>query len=82
MYRAVTTRFAGPTDASGARVIVRSVKGTKTYPWQHELDTYANHESAARAAARSQDINLWTSNDYVPSASLPDGSGYVFLFAV
>lgn len=82
MYRAYTTRYAGPTDTSGARVIVRSVKGTKTFPWQHEHDTFANHERAARAAARSHGLDLRTENEDVPSAALPDGSGYVFLFAV
>lgn len=82
MYRAYTTRYAGPTDTRGARVIARSVKGTKTFPWHHEIDSYANHEGAARAAARSHGLDLRTENEDVPSAALPDGSGYVFLFAV
>ena len=81
MHRAFTTRYAGPTDTKGSRIVVRSVKGTKTYPWHHEIDAFANHEGAARAAARSQFLGDSTEAD-VPSAQLPDGSGYVFLFAV
>jgi hypothetical protein len=78
MHRAFTTRHAGPTDTKGSRVIVRSIKGSRVITWDYALDTLANHESAARAVARVE-CDGWRYKD-VPSAALPDGSGYVFLF--
>lgn len=82
MYRAITTRYAGPTNTRGARVIARSVAaGTKAIAWNYALSPYQNHEAAALSVAREQDFIAWTDAE-VPSAALPDGSGYVFLFAV
>ena len=82
MYRAVTTRYAGPTNSRGARVIARSVAGTKAIAWNYALSPYQNHDAAALSVAREQELMVWTSDEDAPSAALPDGSGYVFLFAV
>ena len=82
MCRAFTTRYAGPTNTRGARIIVRSIAGSRAIAWDYVIDPYPNHEAAARAAARSQGMDLPTSDDDVPSGELPDGSGYVFLFAI
>lgn len=80
MYLAVTTRYAGPTNTRGARIFARSVAGTKTVPWNRELDTFANHEAAAVAVARAQHVQICSCCERL-SADLPGGRGYVFLFA-
>lgn len=78
MYRAFTTRYAGPTNSRGARLIVRSVNGSRTIPWSYEISPYDNHKTAARTVARDE-CEGWRRED-AQGAQLPDGSGYVFLF--
>ena len=79
MYRAITTRYVGPTNSRGARVIARSVAmGTKAIAWNYEISPYQNHETAARTIA-CEECEGWRRED-APGAQLPDGSGYVFLF--
>lgn len=82
MYRAVSTRFAGPTNTRGSRVLTRTVNGSKAIAWNYALNPYENHEAAALAVAREEGWQAWTSDEDAPAARLPDGSGYVFLFAV
>jgi len=82
MHRAFTTRYAGPTDTRGARIIVRSFNGSRAIAWNYAIGPYQNHEAAAVSVARLQGLDFHTSDADVPRAQLPDGSGYVFLFAV
>jgi hypothetical protein len=51
MRQAIITRYAGPTDHRGARVIARCDAGRVTVPWDHAMDTLSNHEAAAFALA-------------------------------
>ena len=74
-YRqAITTRFAGPTDRRGSRVIARSEAGRVSVPWDATLDVEANHAAAAAALAD----RLGWSGDWFGGW---DGGGYVFVVA-
>jgi hypothetical protein len=65
-----TTRYAGPTDTRGGRVIARHVTTGKraTVPWDHALGIEENHE---RAAAKV----LGCMPAFSTSA---DGGGFIF----
>ena len=51
MRQAIVTRYYGPTDHRGSRVIARACAGSATVPWDHALDCEANHTAAAQALA-------------------------------
>lgn len=49
----IRTRYAGPTDRRGSRVIADHRRDSETVwratvPWDHALNAEANHEAAAR----------------------------------
>jgi len=52
MYQAIETRFAGPTNHRGARIIVRAQAGRMTVPWDHALNSDENHRVAAEMFAQ------------------------------
>lgn len=76
MRQAIVTKFAGPTNHNGSRVIVKSQRGRKVYSWDHGLNPERNHEAAAEQYAMDSG---WT-GDLIGGA-MPDGSGYCFVFA-
>ena len=50
--QAITTRYAGPTDHRGSRVIATTGSGLrKIVPWDHALNVASNHAAAARLLA-------------------------------
>ncbi len=51
MRQAIETRYAGPTNHRGARVIVRAQAGRLTVSWDHALNVDENHAQAAKAFA-------------------------------
>lgn len=68
--RMCSTRYAGPTDMRGSRVIATHVTTRErvTVPWDHALDPGANHAvAAARVLGREPEF----------MASI-DGGGYLF----
>lgn len=74
--QAITTRYAGPTNSKGSRILVRSGGGLKmTVPWNYALDIAANHAVAAETMARRQG---WAGDWH--GGSTPDG--YAFVVAV
>jgi hypothetical protein len=78
----VETRYAGPTNTKGARVLVSFVgsrKGSKTYSWRHALTTGQNHLAAAVAWMQQlSSLNGAPSYSLVSKASTEEG--YVFTF--
>ena len=73
--KAITTRYAGPTNHRGSRFIA-SAEGVSSVsiPYDYALDAYANHEKAAYALCRK----------YGWSGRLIGGGtkkGYVWVFA-
>lgn len=76
MRQAITTRYAGPTDHRGARVIVRSQAKRISVSWNDALDVAANHERAALIlVAQLGWAGHWA------GGALPDGTGYCFVNA-
>jgi hypothetical protein len=72
--QAITTKYAGPTNSRGSRVIASSASGIKvTIPWDHEFDDFENHVIAAEALQKKLG---WT------GALIGGGvkDGYVFVF--
>lgn len=70
IIRMCTTRYAGPTDTRGGRVIAKHMTTGKraVVAWDHALDVYDNH---ARAAV----VILGAEPTVCTSV---DGGGYVF----
>lgn len=77
--QAITTRYLGPTDHRGARVVARCEAGRITVPWDHALDIFANHRAAALALARKLG---WDGEHYVGmwvSGGTADGYAHCYL---
>lgn len=50
--QAITTKYVGPTDFRGSRVIAKTASGIKiTLEWDDALNADENHFNAARALA-------------------------------
>ena len=45
--QAIQTRYKGPTDTKGTRIIATATGGTLTMPYHYELDDDTNHREAA-----------------------------------
>lgn len=80
MRQAIVTRFMGPTNYNGSRVLARCDAKRVVVPWSYELDTEANHLVAARTLA----LQLgWLEGDppwYLDGGSLPiPGWDYAFI---
>lgn len=54
LSRIIETRYLGPTDYRGSRIVVRSTAGRMVVPWDHAIDAAANHDAAAAAYAARQ----------------------------
>ncbi len=75
MRQAIETRYAGPTNHRGARIIVSAQAGRITVGWDHALGIDANHVAAARAFAER-----WGWAGRWVGGGLADGKGNVFVF--
>ena len=79
IMQAITTKYLGPTDARGSRIVARCQAKRLTVPWDHALDVEANHRAAGRALVR---LMGWHAPIYSVEwhmGALPDGSGYVLV---
>ena len=78
---AITTRYAGPTDTRGARIIARSIaNGPRTIPYNYSVNDSHAHAASVYAAqlARVRACRL----ELVGSAALPGpDDAHVFLYA-
>ena len=74
----IETKFAGPTDHRGARVIARNVNTgkRKVVPWDHALAPDQNHETAATVLRDS----LVEGKAHAVFVSSVEGGGYIFAF--
>lgn len=73
--KAIKTKFLGPTNHRGARVVATDTDTNKiTIDWDHELDAEENHREAARALIAEMNwFGAWV------SGSLLDGYVHVCL---
>jgi hypothetical protein len=78
----VETRYVGPTNTKGSRVLVSFVgsrKGSKAYSWRHALTTGQNHVAAAVAWLQQlSSLNGAPAYSLISKASTD--KGYVFTF--
>ena len=51
MRQAIVTKYLGPTNMRGSRVVATCQAGSLTVGWDHALDAPANHTAAARELA-------------------------------
>ena len=71
--QAIRTRYKGPTDTRGSRIIATSYKCRTIMPYDHELNIDVNHERAAALHAGK----AWPAFGYaltLKAGTLPDGS--------
>lgn len=72
--QAITTKYLGPTNSSGARVSARCQARRITVAWDHAIGVDANHARAAKALAEA----LKWAGTWV-SGGLSDGCGFAFV---
>lgn len=72
--QAIQTRFVGPTNTRGARVIARADAGRVVHYWEYALGEAGNHAEAARKFCEQYG---WYGR--LACGALP-GSGYAFCF--
>jgi hypothetical protein len=74
MRHAITTRYVGPTNHTGARIAATSPGRSLSVRYDHAADEAANHQSAAEALAKHlQWRGRWQ------GAHTPDGFVWVLL---
>lgn len=74
--KAIRTRYKGPTDCRGSRIIATDDDGNRvTVPYRHELSGAAAHAVAARALVEKM--------GWGPCTMIAGGlhDGYAFVFA-
>lgn len=84
MYHAITTKYLGPTNTKGSRVVARSFKGKRVIPYDSALSARENHHQAAMELAY---VNDWATfadvaTAQLDGAQLPTEDGYVFLVRI
>jgi hypothetical protein len=66
--QAIVTRYVGPTDWNGARIVARCDGGRIRVSWDHALNPPGNHAAAAQALAEKLEWRgQWV------TGCLPDG---------
>jgi hypothetical protein len=74
--QAIVTKFLGPSNTRGSRIKARAAAGSITIPYNHSLNSQANHVAAASALAEKLGWNgFWI------SGGLPSEDGDVFVLA-
>lgn len=76
IYQAIETRFLGPTNTKGSRVVAVSCGGSRLITdWDHAMDASENHIAAAnRLAARLE----W--NGQMRTGTLKNSYVHVFIY--
>jgi hypothetical protein len=57
MRQAITTKYLGPTDKRGARIVATAAAGRKVFHWDHAENTEENHKIAATHYANDLNWN-------------------------
>ena len=53
IIQAIETKYAGPTNTRGSRIVVTAAAGRKSFGYDHALDATENHRVAARKYAEA-----------------------------
>lgn len=81
MNRCITTKYAGPTNTRGSRIIATAYGKRVTFPWDHAESVEDNHAMAAVYAARKLGWNdgmTWAHH----TAVAPDGHSRVHVLVL
>ena len=62
--QAIQTKFHGPTNTKGSRIIATAWAGRITLPYRHALNAVENHREAALTLASSKQWG-WTDDSFV-----------------
>lgn len=76
MRQAIVTKYLGPTNHRGARIVAKAQAGRLAVPWEDAWDVDANHAYAARMLAERYG---WTEHSTLAGGALPDDTGYCFV---
>jgi hypothetical protein len=79
MNRCIVTKYKGPTNTKGSRIVASAYGKRVTFPWDHSEDVVMNHAMAAAYAASKfgwLDGTAWERHD----ATLPDGRSCAHVF--
>ena len=76
MRQAIVTKYLGPTDRRGARVVAYANAGKLTAPWEDAWSIEDNHAYAARMLAERYE---WTERYTLAGGALPHDKGYCFI---
>lgn len=76
--QAIVTKYLGPTDHRGSRVVAKCQAGKLTLGWDDALDSDDNHRAAAMALVKRLGWDAPCYGTWV-RGSLPDGCGDVFV---
>ena len=78
--QAITTKYAGPTNSRGSRIIAKCAAGSNTVAYDYALNIDANHRAAALALVAKLG---WTGDAFGNIATGCDHKGdYVHVFVV
>lgn len=75
MRQAIETKFLGPTNVRGSRIKATAQAGSVTVPYDHALNSEANHTAAAVALCAKFG---WKGT--IMGGGKADGRGNVFVF--
>ena len=84
--QAIVTKYVGPGNVRGARIIAKCKAGRVSIPYPHELSGEAVHRAAAVALCDKLDAKtvtrwrFWDPAELI-GGGLPGGDGYAFVFA-
>lgn len=78
-FRAIRTRFVGPTNSRGSRVIADAGdrQSTVTVSWDHALNSEQNHAAAALAVVNKMG---WNTEYHTPITGGQHGNAYYWVF--
>jgi hypothetical protein len=77
MQQAIETKFYGPTNSSGSRIVAKAWAGSVKVHYNHALNADQNHLQAAKALADKMGWGgLWIGGGRAA------GNGYVFVNAM
>ena len=68
--QAIVTKFIAPSNVKGSRIKATCQAGSATLQWDHALDPYGNHLTAAKALATKYG---WDYGEWI-GAELPGGA--------
>lgn len=74
MPQTIVTRYKGPTNTRGSRVIATAQCGRMVLSWDHRLNSEGNHRAAAEAFAAQ-----WGWDGILLGGTLPDGHSYAWI---